>query len=66
MSTLDDVRKRGLDAWKDEVFHLEPRAASLLSQIEDFEQLIPAWYSDTVMPSYHVNRVAFLGDCGEF
>ena len=60
MSTLDEVRRRGLDAWKDEVLRHEPRSASLLEQIEDMEQLIPAWYSDTVMPKLFVDGVAFL------
>ena len=65
MSSLKQVQARGLDAWKEQVIELEPRAESLLSNLTSFEQqLIPASYSDTFMPQLYDSetRTVFLGD----
>ena len=64
MDTVDAVRARGLDAWKQRVLELEPRAADLLGHLTSMDALIPAAYSDTFMPSlFHGDSTVFLGDC---
>ncbi len=51
-----------LQRWKERVLELEPRAESLLRQIEDRRQLLPASYFDVVLPRFHAERTAFIGD----
>lgn len=51
-----------LRRWKDVVLELEPRAESLLEQIQDARQLLPASYFDVVLPRFHAERSAFIGD----
>lgn len=64
MSSIDVVRSRGLKAWKSRVLELQPKAAALLEELRDFDQLIPAAYSDTWMPRlYHGDSCVFIGDC---
>ena len=58
----DAWRARGLDAWKDEVLKLNPRACDLMAQISSIEQLTWARYYDVVMPKYHTHRVVVIGD----
>jgi len=64
MNTLSEVHAKGLDAWKNEVLRLEPRASDLLEHVHSFEDLIPASYSDTFCPKlYYGDSCVFLGDC---
>ncbi len=60
----DQARSRSfeLSAWKARVLALERRADTLLDQIHDKEQLLPAVYFDVVMPAWHGERIAFVGD----
>jgi 2-polyprenyl-6-methoxyphenol hydroxylase-like FAD-dependent oxidoreductase len=60
--TVDAVRTRGLDAWKDEVRSIAPTSASVLDQICDFAQLTFASYYDVILPRWHAHRTALLGD----
>jgi 2-polyprenyl-6-methoxyphenol hydroxylase-like FAD-dependent oxidoreductase len=60
--TVDAVRARGLDAWKDEVRSIAPTSASVLDQIRDFAQLTFASYYDVILPRWHAHRTALLGD----
>jgi 2-polyprenyl-6-methoxyphenol hydroxylase-like FAD-dependent oxidoreductase len=59
---VDELRSRGLEAWKAEVREVAPESEGLLAQIHDFEQLTFASYYDVWMPRWHGHRVAFLGD----
>lgn len=60
--TVDAVRARGLDAWKDDVRSVAPHAAPVLEQVTSFDQLTFAAYFDVTMPRWHAHRVVFLGD----
>jgi 2-polyprenyl-6-methoxyphenol hydroxylase-like FAD-dependent oxidoreductase len=60
--TVDAVRARGLEAWKDEVRSIAPMAAPVLDQIGDFGQLTFASYYDVIMPRWHAHRAVLLGD----
>lgn len=51
-----------LSRWKERVLGLEPRAESLLEQIQDARQLLPASYFDVWLPRFHAPRTAFIGD----
>jgi len=62
MDTVDDWRRRGLDAWKREVAALEPRAEALLAQIHDADQVLTAGYVDGVMRRVFEGRVVYVGD----
>ena len=59
---IDEVRGRGIDAWKAYVRDLAPIAESVLDQIDDFAQLTFASYWDVTMPRWHAHGVALLGD----
>ena len=65
MSTLTDVRSRGLDSFKEDLVSREPRVQNLLKEIKSFDELIPAWYSDTFMPKMYseIDKTVFIGDC---
>ena len=65
MNRVEQIRKEGLNKWKETVIKLEPRTHDLLEHITSFDQLIPAAYSDTFMPKLYdeVTRTAFVGDC---
>jgi 2-polyprenyl-6-methoxyphenol hydroxylase-like FAD-dependent oxidoreductase len=62
MDTVDDWRRRGLDAWKRDVLALEPRADALLDQIHDVDQVLTAGYVDGVMRRMSEGRIAYAGD----
>lgn len=55
-------RADGLDAWKREVLACDERAAPVLAQIVDPDQVLLARYRDVQMPRWHGDRVVFLGD----
>jgi len=61
---VSDIGRRdfSLSRWKERVLALEPRAAALLAQIRDADQLLPASYYDVSMPEYHGRRLVFIGD----
>ncbi|MGC4093743.1 MAG: NAD(P)/FAD-dependent oxidoreductase [Polyangiaceae bacterium] len=59
---VEQVRKRGIDAFKADVMALEPRAEALLQQIEHVDQLLSATYMDAVMSRFYDRRVAYVGD----
>ncbi|GFH60221.1 FAD-dependent monooxygenase [Chaetoceros tenuissimus] len=65
MSTFNDVKSRGLDSFKKDLISREPRVQNLLKQVKSFDQLIPAWYSDTFMPRMYseIDKTVFIGDC---
>lgn len=60
--TVDDVRARGLDAWKTDVRRLTRKADPLLDQISDLDQLIAATYRDTVVRTPWRGKAVLLGD----
>lgn len=59
---VDAWRERGLDAWKDEVATLEPRAAPILDQIDHEDDVLFASYWDVVLSPWNTNAVVFVGD----
>lgn len=61
---VSDFARRDFDLrrWKERVLELEPRAEDLLEQIQDVRQLLPASYFDVVLPRFHAERTAFVGD----
>jgi 2-polyprenyl-6-methoxyphenol hydroxylase-like FAD-dependent oxidoreductase len=56
------VRRGGLEAFKDAVLAKVPRAAKVLAQITDMDQLMLARYHDIVLRRFHEGRVVFIGD----
>lgn len=58
------IRARPLDAWKQDILHLCPRARVLLSQITDWSQVLTARYGDVAMSRWHGDGVVVLGDAG--
>jgi len=62
MDLIDDFRRSGLVAWKDQILRYEPDAAFVLDQIESGEQLLTAGYHDVVMSPWHTQRQVFIGD----
>jgi 2-polyprenyl-6-methoxyphenol hydroxylase-like FAD-dependent oxidoreductase len=59
---VDDVRRRGLAAFRDEVLRYEPRAEPVLDQIDDVDQLLVAQYRDVVLDRFHHGRLVCIGD----
>jgi 2-polyprenyl-6-methoxyphenol hydroxylase-like FAD-dependent oxidoreductase len=59
---VDELRRRGLAAWKSEVLALEPSAEPVVAQIEDVDQLLFAAYHDVVMHRWSTRNVVYLGD----
>jgi 2-polyprenyl-6-methoxyphenol hydroxylase-like FAD-dependent oxidoreductase len=55
-------RKRGLQAWKDEVAEMAPDAEPIVEQIDDEGQVLFAQYHDVVMHRWHTRNVVYLGD----
>jgi 2-polyprenyl-6-methoxyphenol hydroxylase-like FAD-dependent oxidoreductase len=62
MDRVEALRRRGLDAFKQEIEALDPRSEFLLDQIESFDQLLPASYLDVVLGAWHGDGVAYVGD----
>ncbi len=62
----NEVRRRGLQPWKDTILRFEPRAEPLLAQIHDHQQVLFAAYRDVRMASYWHEydgaHVVFIGD----
>ena len=59
---LDDWRKAGLAAWKDEVRALWPATAPFLDQIADPDQLTFARYAHRTLPRPHWHALIHIGD----
>lgn len=59
-----DIRKKPLQSWKDKILSLCPRSENLLTQIEDWDQVVTARYGDVRMKGWHGDRHVFLGDAG--
>ena len=62
MDRIDDFRRAGFTAWKEQILRYEPDAAFVLDQIENVEQVLTAGYHDIVMSSWHTQRQVFIGD----
>ncbi|MBS0658369.1 MAG: FAD-dependent monooxygenase [Verrucomicrobia bacterium] len=62
MDEIDRWRATPLADWKRAVLRLTPRAESFLAQIESHTQLAVAAYADVVLPRWHGQRIALLGD----
>ena len=58
----DEVRNRGLDAWKERVVRLWPESEAYTSQIEDFDQLSLARYGHHTMKWPAGRGLAVIGD----
>jgi 2-polyprenyl-6-methoxyphenol hydroxylase-like FAD-dependent oxidoreductase len=58
------IRARPLDAWKQGILDLCPRADVLLDQIHDWSQVLTARYGDVAMSRWHGDGVVVLGDAG--
>lgn len=61
---VDEWRKRGLSAWKDEIAAMSPVAVPIVEQIESEEQVLFARYHDVVMHRWHTRNVVYVGDAG--
>ncbi len=59
---IEGFRRRGLTAFRDEVFRYDPRAEPVLEHITDVEQLLWAEYRHVVMTPCYGQRVVFIGD----
>jgi 2-polyprenyl-6-methoxyphenol hydroxylase-like FAD-dependent oxidoreductase len=59
-----DWRRRPIDHWKSEVRAHCPRAAGLLDQIHDWDQVLCARYGDVRMSRWHGEGLIVLGDAG--
>ncbi|HYQ01394.1 MAG TPA: NAD(P)/FAD-dependent oxidoreductase [Polyangiaceae bacterium] len=62
MDRIDDFRRAGFTAWKEQILRYEPDAAFVLDQIESVEQVLTAGYHDVVMSPWHTQRQVFIGD----
>ena len=62
MDRVDDFRRAGLAAWKQQILRYEPDAEFILDQIESAEQVLTAGYHDIVMSPWHTRRQVFIGD----
>lgn len=59
---LTRFQRRGIEAWKEEVRQLTPRAEPLLEQIGATDDLIFASYFDVVMRPWHQSGLLYIGD----
>jgi len=62
MSEINQVRAQSLQQWKGSILRTAPKAESFLQQIQSFEQLQVAKYSDVILSRWHDDQVAVLGD----
>ena len=56
-------RQQPVQAWKDAVLKLQPRAEALLSHVTSHDDVALATYSDVSMPTFGKGPVVALGDC---
>jgi 2-polyprenyl-6-methoxyphenol hydroxylase-like FAD-dependent oxidoreductase len=59
---LEDWRASGFEAWKLRLEKYQPRAKSLLEQIQAPEQMLYSNYYDVVLERHHHERTVYLGD----
>ena len=59
---VDDLRRAGLAAFRDDVLRYDPRAEGVLDQIADIDQLLVAQYRDVVLERFHRGRLVCIGD----
>ncbi len=59
---VDETRRRGLPAFREEVLSMSPRAEPVLDQIEDIDALLFAQYWDVRMPRWYDDGVLYIGD----
>jgi 2-polyprenyl-6-methoxyphenol hydroxylase-like FAD-dependent oxidoreductase len=59
---VDDVRRQGLDRWKETIRRYWPECQPLLDQITDWEQLTLARYAHRTMARPYSGRTVFVGD----
>jgi 2-polyprenyl-6-methoxyphenol hydroxylase-like FAD-dependent oxidoreductase len=62
MDRIDEFRRTGFEAWKEQVLRYEPDAEFVLDQIDSVEQVLTAGYHDVVMSPWHTQRRVFIGD----
>lgn len=55
-------RATPLAVWKQQILTLAPQAESFLQQIQSHAQIAIAAYHDVIMPRWHGERIALLGD----
>ena len=58
----DTFHKTPLKLWKGKLLKSTPEAESFLEQIQSHDQLKIAKYHDVIMPRWHCDRAAILGD----
>lgn len=62
VADADEVRRRGLDRWKQTVRGYWPECEPLLAQITDWEQLTLARYAHRTVKLPYCGRTVFVGD----
>ena len=62
VADVDEVRRRGLDRWKDTIRGYWPECEPLLEQIMDWEQLTLARYAHRTVKIPFDGRTVFVGD----
>lgn len=62
VADADDVRKRGLDRWKQTIRGYWPECEPLLEQITDWDQLTLARYAHRTVKTPFSGRTVFVGD----
>ena len=59
---VDNTRRRGLPAFREQVLAMSARAEPVLDQIADIDALLFAQYWDVRMPRWHEDGVLYIGD----
>lgn len=59
---VERFRAEGLAPWRKQIAALDPRSESLLGAIESSDRVLHASYRDVVMPRWHGDAIAWLGD----
>ncbi|WP_037151000.1 FAD-dependent oxidoreductase [Rhizobium freirei] len=62
VADADEVRKRGLDRWKDTIRGYWPECEPLLEQLKDWDQLTLARYAHRTVMMPYSGRTVFVGD----
>ncbi|MBB6485033.1 FAD-dependent oxidoreductase [Rhizobium lusitanum] len=62
VAEADEVRRRGLDRWKNRIRGYWPECEPLLEQISDWDQLTLARYAHRTMKMPYSGRTVFVGD----
>ncbi len=62
VAEADEVRRRGLDSWKDRIRGYWPECEPLLEQISDWDQLTLARYAHRTVKVPYSGRTVFVGD----